>query len=1042
MHLYRGLLLILVSGLVLLHSISAPRPVSAQQNQRLVESVDITGNRRLRKDDILYYVQTRPGDPFSEQQVQRDLQAILALGFFDKTATRVLTEEGARGGVNVIFEVKELPIIRDLQFEGLKSVPESDVLKAFRERRVGISKESIYDPVKSRNAIRVLKELLAAHGHPNATVAERRDEVSATSTALTFEINEGDRVRVMDIQFEGNQVFSDGKLRGSMKLVKEAGLFSRFKGQDILDREKLEFDLRHVDNYMRSKGYLQARHGEARVEGIGRRRTGLPILPLPFLSSVDEGLRVTVPIVEGRLYRIGEMKIEGNSIFSEEVIRNVIGLKQGDVANGEKIGKALFENLKKYYGQQGFIEYTAEPTPTFKDNAQKADEGVVDFVITIEEGKQFSLRRLEFIGNTFTRDNVLRREVLLNEGDIYNQTAWEYSIIKLNQLGYFDPIDKDKDADFKTNEEEATVDLNLKVSERGRQQISFNGGLSGIGGSFFGLEYSTNNLLGRGEILSLNLSAGNRQKYLQFSFTEPYIKNRPITAGFSLFGYTQKFFGEGTFLSQNVEAQQGLSGSQLDFLNVSEENLFTRTSYGGSIFASAPLSEFYRKRRFTQFSRVGASYQFSTSSVKDPVVNQGSSCGTGGSTSPESNTQFIPVIYCQPSIITSRGTVSFAYDTRNANVDPTSGRELSLQVALAGLGGDVRTYQPTLSYTQFRAMRRKNSENPEVFGFRILAGTVGSFATSSKVRNSNSLAFVGGVPIFERFFLGDEFTIRGYNVRSISPLAPLETFISSKDVVVASNFTGTPIPVTGLPASAGNVGIFTGVTGTNVARLSSSFTPVGADTQVLGNFEYRIPVIGRTIGLAAFADIGTAFNLRSKDDQFFSSNFLSDSPFLDTIGLIQCVRPSSGGFAFANLSSLVACNTNTDLALATNSAGVPGLVLRGNRLVTTTEVDNARDQNVFDPDTGLPFGFQQVFLRGQVQTNTAVRLSQSLFSNFMNYRASLGMEVRVQVPVINVPFRLILAYNPKARPDQIINGFPFFFNEKKKVLRFSVGRTF
>ena len=178
-------------------------------------------------------------------------------------------------------------------------------------------------------------------------------------------------------------------------------------------------------------------------------------------------------------------------------------------------------------------------------------------MITIEEGKQFSLRRLEFIGNTFTRDNVLRREVLLNEGDIYNQTAWEYSIIKLNQLGYFDPIDKDKDADFRTNEEEATVDLNLKVTERGRQQISFNGGLSGIGGSFFGLEYSTNNLLGRGEILSLNLSAGNRQRYLQFSFTEPYIKNRPITAGFSLFGYTQKFFGEGTFLSQNLDSPAG-----------------------------------------------------------------------------------------------------------------------------------------------------------------------------------------------------------------------------------------------------------------------------------------------------------------------------------------------------------------------------------------------------------------------------------------------------------------------------------------------------
>jgi outer membrane protein insertion porin family len=1028
MHSYRGFLLILVSGIVLLASIvSVPRSTFAQQNQRLVESVDVINTRRLRKDDILYYIQTRPGDPYNEQQVQRDLQAILALGFFDKTKTRVLTEEGARGGINVIFEVTELPIIRALQFEGLSSVPESDVLKAFRERRVGVSKESIYDPVKARNAIRVLKELLASHGHPNATIEQRREDVSNTSVALTFVINEGERVRVVEVQFEGNSIFSDKKLRGAMKFVKEAGLMSRLRGQDILDREKLEYDLRQVDNYMRSKGYLQARHGEPRVESVGPRRTGFPILPLPFLSSTDEGLRVTVPIIEGKIYRLGDMKIEGNSIFSEDAIRGYIGLQKNDVANGEKIGKALYENLKKVYGSQGFIEYTAEPTPTFKDNPQKPDEGIVDFVITIEEGKQFSLRRLEFVGNTFTRDNVLRREVLLNEGDIYNQNAWEYSVIKLNQLGYFDPIDKDKDADFKTNEEEATVDINLKVTERGRQQISFNGGLSGIGGSFFGLEYSTNNLLGRGEILSLNLSAGNRQKYLQFSFTEPYVRNRPITVGFSLFATTQQFFGEGTFLSQNLAAQQGLSGSAIDFFNVSEENLFTRTSYGGSVFASAPLSEFYRKRRFTQFSRIGASYQFSTSSVKDPKVN----------TDPNNPAQFIPVIYSQPSIITSRGTLSFVYDTRNASIDPTQGRELSLSAALAGLGGDVRTYQPTLSFTQFFPIRNKRSERPHVFGFRLIATTVGSFATSAKVRGSNSLAFVDGVPIFERFFLGDEFSIRGYNVRSITPLAPLDSFVTSRNVVIASNASGTPTAIPGVPASLANIGTFTGPTGNNVVQLQRSFTPIGADTQLLGNFEYRIPVIGRAVSLAAFADIGSAFNLRSKKDQLFSSNFLDDQPFLTSVGLISCPR-APGGFVFVSLSTLAACNANTDLALV----GGAGLVMRDNRLVSTQELDNARSLGPFDPTTGLPFGFQSVFLRGQAQTNTAVRLSQSLFAKLGDFRSSLGMEVRVQVPVINVPFRLIFAYNPNAREDQIIGGFPFSFNEKKRVIRFSVGRTF
>ena len=1027
MHSYRALWLFflgLFAGLITIFAAAGQVNAQQTQPQRLVESVDIIGNRRLRKDDILYYIQTRQGDPYSEAAIQRDYQTLLSLTFFDKTATRVFTENGPRGGVNVIFEVKELPIIRDLTFDGLKSVQESDVLKAFRERRVGVAKENIYDPVKVRTAQRVIKELLSESGHPNAVVDVETEEVSATSLAVNFKISEGDRVRVVDIQFEGNTVFSDGALRGAMKYVKEAGLITRFKGSDILHREKLEYDLRLVDNYMRSKGYLQARHGEPRIEGVGRRRTGFPILPLPLLSSVDEGLRITVPIFEGKVYRLGEFKVEGNSIFSEDQIRAVIGLNKGDIADGEKVTKGLFENLKKFYGQQGFIEYTAEPVPTFHDNPQNPNEGVVDFTVTIEEGKQFTLRRLEFVGNTFTRDNVLRREVLINEGDIYNDAYWEYSVVKLNQLGYFNPIDKDKDVDRRTNDEEATVDLSLKVSERGRQQISFNGGISGIGGSFFGLEYSTNNLLGRGEVLSFVMAAGNRQRSFQFSFTEPYIKDRPISAGFSLFVFSQKFFGEGTFLSQNLQAQQDIINQQFNFQDIDETNLFTRDSYGGSIYISAPLSEFYRKRRFTQFSRVGASYQLSLSSVTDPEGND-----------PNNPTSFIPVIYKQPNILTSRITTTFSYDTRNASIDPTSGRELSAAIAVAGLFGDVRTYQPTISYTQFFPVRRKKSPRPEVFGFRIIAGTVGSFAITDKVRNANSLAFVDGIPIFERFFLGDEFTIRGYNVRSISPIAPVDSFITSRNVQFSSTAAGPIEVVPELPPQAAiTLGTFTGATGANVASLPRSFTSVGGDTQILGNFEYRIPIIGDAVSLAAFADIGTAFNLRSKSDQAFSSEFLPDQPFLATTGVLPCARFNQN--VPISLSSLALC-TNPTLA----SSAFLSLVARDNRIVSQAELEAAQTGDI-NPITLLPRGFQPVFLRGEAQTNSVVRLSESLFDSIGDYRSSLGMEVRVQVPVINVPFRLIFAYNPNARPNQFIDGFPFFFNEKKRVIRFSVGRTF
>lgn len=1012
----RASLVLLLSAIVGIGlPLACSRATYAQDAQQLIESVDIQGNRRLRDEDILYYVQARPGDVFSQQQVERDLQAIVALGFFDKSETRVLVEEGIRGGVNVIFEVKELPIIRDIQFEGLKSVPESDVLKAFREQRIGISKESIFDPVKARNAMRAIKELLASNGHPNATIEIREDEVSQTSVAITFVVTEGDKVRIVEIQFEGNSIFSDGTLRSQLKLVKESGLISRFRGQDILDRAKLEYDLNNVRNYMRSKGYLQARIGDARVEGLGKRRTGF-FLPLPFLSSTDETLRVIVPVTEGKLFRIGEIKIEGNSIFSEQAIQSVIGLRKGDVADGKRISDALFESLKKLYGREGFIQYSAEPDPTFRDNPQAPDEGIVDFDITIVEGRQFTLRRLEFLGNTFTRDTVLRREVLVNEGDIYSQTSFEYSILRLNQLGYFEPIVKEKDVDYKTDEDLGEVDVNVKVTERGRQQISFNGGISGVGGSFFGLEYSTNNLLGRGETLSFNLAYGDRQRSFQFSYTKPYFLDRPITVGFSVFTYSQKFFGEGTQFTQNANIQQA-AFSPLGLESVNNENLFTRSSYGASVFASSPLSEFYKKRPFTQFSRVGMSYSFSVTSVKDPAVNAAGD-----------QTTLIPVIYTQPSIITSRVTPSFVYDTRaftrDAN-DPTGGKQITLSLSLSGLGGDVRTYQPSISYTQFIPVRKKRTDRVEVFGFRLIAGNVGSFATSPKIQNANSLAFVNGVPIFERYFLGDEFTIRGYNVRSITPISPVDLYATSRNVVVATNSTGTPVLAGGLPAdfvaALKDLGTFTGPSGSNPAKLgSTTFTSIGGDTQILGNFEYRIPIYGPA-SFAAFVDVGTVFNLYKGKVQNINSNFLQDLPFLFPFSLSQ-----------------LAIQNNPDLA----QSPLGGLIHRHGFLVSREEFAEALRLGFVDPTTGLPVGMHQIFLRGEAQTNTLVDVGQSRFAKFTDVRSSVGVELRVQVPVVNVPFRLIYAYNPNAR-----NGFyadvpNFFFNEQKSVFRFSVGRTF
>jgi outer membrane protein insertion porin family len=1015
------------AGTVLAKTDSNANPPSiTSAKQQIVESVDISGNRRLRDEDLLYYIKTRPGDVYDPAALDRDLKELLSLNFFDKAYTRVLTTDGARGGVNVIFEVRELPIVRDLQFTGLKAVQESDVLKAFREQRVGISKEAVYDPVKARNATRILRELLASKGFPNATVNVKEEEVSATSIALTFEIDQGNRSRIIDIQFEGNEHFSDGELRGALQLVKETGLISRFKSQDILDLRKLQYDLqKNVLSYMRSKGYFQARLGDPVVEGLGLKRTDfLPLitLPLPFISSKDDTLRITVPVAEGRIFRVGALKVEGNSIYSEQQILAIIGLKTGEIADGKRLQDGIYEDLKNLYGQNGFVQYNAEPETEFKDNPTNPNEGIVDVTIRIDEGKQFTLRRLEFTGNTFTRDRVMRREFLINEGDIYNSRFLDISVARLNQTQYFDPIDKDQDVEIRTDEEQGDVDLIVKIKEKGRQQISFNGGVSGIGGSFFGLEYSTNNLAGRGEVLSFSLGAGNRQQSLQLTYQEPYFRNRPISVGVSLFASRYKFFGEGTFLTQNTDVLTDLF-NPLGQVVTDDANLFTQTTIGGNVFATAPLSElFFRKRRFTQFSRVGLTYQLSATSITDPPINE--------SADP---TQRIPVIYEQPNILTSRVTATFVYDTRQpaANgIDTLRGSQLALSFGFAGLGGDVRTYQPNVTYSRFMPIRRRKSKNPEVFAFRIQAGTIGSFAISDKIRNANSIAFVGGVPVYERYYLGSENDIRGYNSRSIGPIAPFDTYVTSRNVAVSSTITGANVAVPNMSDRTRDqiaaIGVLTGPDGANPALLSRNFRFIGGDTQILGNFEYRIPIFGPAT-LAVFADIGSVFNIRSTGTQRIDSEFLADDTFIGAGRLSQ--------LALTNFPEI-------DARL---SALVPGVMYDelNDRIVTANDfVTRCNELGGECPLIRFPNGIRPVFLRGEVQQNSLLRVNDAAFSKLGDFKSSVGVELRVQVPVVNVPFRLIYYYNPNGKFGFTEELPGIFLPGKRNGVRFTVGRTF
>jgi outer membrane protein insertion porin family len=469
-------------------------------------------------------------------------------------------------------------------------------------------------------------------------------------------------------------------------------------------------------------------------------------------------------------------------------------------------------------------------------------------------------------------------------------------------------------------------------------------------------------------------------------------------------------------LTQNQDLLDQLF-SPLGQIRTDESFLFTQSTYGANVFATAPLSEFFfKKRQFTQFSRIGLTYQLSATSIKDPEVN------SGGDPS-----AVIPVIYRQPNILTSRITGTFVYDTRQPSrngIDTVGGKSLSMSLGFAGLGGDVRTYSPSVQYTHFIPMRNKRSKNPHVLAYRLQAATIGSWSVSNKIRSANSISFIGGVPAYERFFLGSENDIRGYTARAISPVAPFDTFVTSRNVVVATNAAGTPDLETGLNprdrAEIATLGLVTGFDGANPALFSRNFRFIGGDTQLLANVEYRIPLFGPAT-MALFADVGSAFNLRNAGTQVINSEFFPDE---------QLLGPG-------RLTALGLINT----PVLESSFG--SILYYRSRVMTKTDYINEFCRgNRFGCPTSLSPQVQQLFLRGEVQQNTQLRVGESKFGGLKDFRASVGVELRVQVPVVNVPFRLIYFYNPNAKLGVTEELPGIALPGKRSGFRFTVGRTF
>jgi outer membrane protein assembly factor BamA len=326
-----------------------------------------------------------------------------------------------------------------IEFQGLNVVATADVLKIFREQGVQLTRQNATPSEKNINdAAKALKALLADRGYMDASVAGLR---IGDSNGVRFVVDEGMQYSISSLAFVGNKHFTSDDLAAHLREFLAEHSTSGYS------REALDYGLHVLSSYMRSLGYLQAQFGEPRV------------------SVVGAGLRVTVPTTEGQLYRLGDLKFDGVESIGLAEVRSLLPIAKGDIANGESIGKWLFEDLRRVYGEKGFIEYTAEPVPLFKNNPHNPEEGIVDLEVHIEEGKQFTLRSLTFEGEDLSQKQ-LAEFFVLNVGDLFNQRLLAASVARINKAGLFEPIDVNKDVKFKTDNENATVSLGFSLRKK------------------------------------------------------------------------------------------------------------------------------------------------------------------------------------------------------------------------------------------------------------------------------------------------------------------------------------------------------------------------------------------------------------------------------------------------------------------------------------------------------------------------------------------------------------------------------------------------
>jgi outer membrane protein insertion porin family len=662
-------------------------------------------------------------DESIEQVLREDFKRLMATNFLDDLSIESVDFVFPNGvvGKNIIYDMEERQRIKIVDYEGLKKVDQSKIEEKLKEKSIAIRLDSFIDAGLIRRVTGVVRELYAAEGYQFAEVVpEIKDaEGGPKLVHLTFHVTEGPKVKIREIDFVGNQELGDGTLQRKMKENKGRGFFSFITGGGTYKEDKFAEDAQAIIDHYRDEGYVMAQVGQPEMKTVE--------------DSSDGKIRwvqLRVPITEGKKYKLGKFSFEGNKVVNSDALRPLFKLEEGETYSQKRVKKGL-EKAQELYGSGGYFEFTAYPDLQPRDQPKNSEEAaagppapgpsaangkdgppIVDVTMRVDEGKQYFINRITFVGNTTTRDNVIRRELRLLESGVFNTQALKDSVRRLNQLGYFKPLEQDAVDVQKSKSADNKVDIQLKLEEQNRNQLTFGAGVSQFDGFFGQLSFQTSNFLGRGETFSVTAQQGNRAKNYQAAFTEPFLFDRPMTAGIDIYAREIRYEGQ-----------------------------FTQASVGGNLVFGFQVMPY--ARMFVNYSYEQVKVKELNPLYKDPLVLAGN-----------------PFLF--DSLLIGQGgkrTISkigpsFVYNTVDHPIFPTSGSRYTMSMDLAGIGGNTNFWNPrgeAIWYHPFGARRRTS------LGLRAQAEYISPYGSTIEL------------PIFEKLFLGGEYSMRGFDLRTVGP---------------------------------------------------------------------------------------------------------------------------------------------------------------------------------------------------------------------------------------------------------------------------------